>query len=159
MFFFWSSRCWCSYFFHGEIERRNVRSRWEIFRWRWFSIVHVTRSHVNWHAYSFLSCSIHTWIKKNFNTYIQIGASGTHASIFFISYFISNIFFFQIYVKSFVAWKMGWIALFIPKNITCTSFQIIGHLTFFTSNLITRLIKKMYANIVKFKLFFKNLYW
>ena len=31
--------------------------------------------------------------KKNFNTYIQIGASGTHASIFFISYFISNIFF------------------------------------------------------------------
>jgi len=99
MFFFWSSRCWCSYFFHGEIE--GIRSRWEIFRWRWFSIVHVTRSHVNWHAYSFLSCSIHMRI-KNFNTYKLDNQAGTPLS-FFIYYF-SNIFSFQI-SNPFVAWK------------------------------------------------------
>ena len=38
-------------------------------------------------------------------------------------------------------------------------FQIIGHLTFLTPSLTTRLIKKLYENIVKFNSFLKNLYW
>ena len=38
-------------------------------------------------------------------------------------------------------------------------FQIIGSLTFLTSNLTTHLIRKICTNIVKFKLFLKNLYW
>ena len=37
-------------------------------------------------------------------------------------------------------------------------FQIIGRLTFLTSSLTTRLIQKICANIVKFKLLLKNLY-
>ena len=37
-------------------------------------------------------------------------------------------------------------------------FQIIGRLTFLTPSLTTRLIQKIYANIVKFKPFFENLY-
>ena len=38
-------------------------------------------------------------------------------------------------------------------------FQITSRLTFLTSNLITNLILKNYANIVKFKLFSNNLYY
>ena len=39
-------------------------------------------------------------------------------------------------------------------------FQIMGRFTFLTLNLTARLIQKIYANIVKFKLLLKNnLYW
>ena len=45
-------------------------------------------------------------------------------------------------------------------SLILSPFQIIGHLTFLlTSSLTTRLVQKIYVNIVKFKSFLKNLYW
>ena len=44
----------------------------------------------------------------------------------------------------------------VMQNKVLLSFQIIGYFTFLSPSLSTRFIQKTYANIVKFKLFFKS---